>query len=68
MITITDLAMSYGPKLLFTDVNLIINKGNRYGLVGANGAGKSTLLRVIAGEEEASFGDFHSQRGYLRRE
>ncbi|MEI6187791.1 MAG: ABC-F family ATP-binding cassette domain-containing protein [Alphaproteobacteria bacterium] len=72
MITITDLAMSYGPKLLFTDVNLIINKGNRYGLVGANGAGKSTLLRVIAGEEEASFGEVSVMRntriGWLKQD
>ncbi len=72
MITITDLAMSYGPKLLFTDVNLIINKGNRYGLVGANGAGKSTLLRVIAGEEEASFGEVSIMRntriGWLKQD
>jgi ATPase subunit of ABC transporter with duplicated ATPase domains len=72
MITITDLAMSYGPKLLFTEVNLIINKGNRYGLVGANGAGKSTLLRVIAGEEEASFGDVSIMRntriGWLKQD
>jgi len=72
MITITDLAMSYGPKLLFTEVNLIINKGNRYGLVGANGAGKSTLLRVIAGEEETSFGDVsimkNTRIGWLKQD
>jgi ATPase subunit of ABC transporter with duplicated ATPase domains len=57
MITITNLAMSYGPKLLFTEVSLNINKNNRYGLVGANGAGKTTFMKVVANEEEASFGE-----------
>jgi ATPase subunit of ABC transporter with duplicated ATPase domains len=72
MITITNLAMSYGPKLLFTDVNLNINKGNRYGLVGANGAGKSTFLKVVAQEEEASFGEVslmkNSRIGWLKQD
>ena len=49
MISITELAMNYGPKLLFTDVNLILQEGEVYGLVGANGAGKSTFLRVLMG-------------------
>ena len=57
MISITELAMNYGPKLLFTDVNLILQEGEVYGLVGANGAGKSTFLRVLMGEEEPAFGD-----------
>jgi ATPase subunit of ABC transporter with duplicated ATPase domains len=57
MISITNLAMNYGPKLLFTDVNLILQEKEVYGLVGANGAGKSTFLRVLMGEEEAGFGE-----------
>ena len=56
MITIINLAMQYGPKLLFLDVNLNLNIGNRYGLVGANGAGKSTFFKVITKEEEPSGG------------
>ncbi|WP_316353252.1 ATP-binding cassette domain-containing protein [Candidatus Trichorickettsia mobilis] len=56
MITVINLAMQYGPKLLFLDVNLNLNTGNRYGLVGANGAGKSTFFRVITKEEEPSGG------------
>ncbi len=72
MITITDLAMSYGPKLLFTEVNLNINKGNRYGLVGANGAGKTTFMRVVGGEEEASFGEVslikNTKVGWLKQD
>ena len=59
MITITDLAMQYGSKLLFTDVNLAIKQTNRYGLVGANGAGKSTFFKIIMKEEEVSFGDIN---------
>lgn len=57
MITITNLAMGYGPKILFTEVNLNINKNNKYGLVGANGAGKTSFMKVVAGEEEPSFGE-----------
>lgn len=51
MILISQLAMSYGEKLLFFDVNLNLTGQNRYALVGANGAGKSTLLKLITGEE-----------------
>jgi ATPase subunit of ABC transporter with duplicated ATPase domains len=72
MLTINDLAMAYGPKLLFTDVNLNLVSGNRYGLVGANGAGKSTFLRVITAEEEPSFGEValakRSRVGWLKQD
>lgn len=54
----TNLAMSYGAKILFTDVSLHIKQGNRYGLVGANGAGKSTFFKILFQEEEASIGEF----------
>lgn len=57
MIITTSLAMSYGAKILFTDVNVHIKNGNRYGLVGANGAGKSTFFKVLIKEEEASIGE-----------
>ncbi len=57
MIITTNLAMSYGAKILFTDVNVHIRNGNRYGLVGANGAGKSTFFKVLIKEEEASIGE-----------
>ena len=56
-ITITNLAMQYGSKLLFTDVNLNINTHNRYGLVGANGAGKSTFFKLLIQEEQPSAGE-----------
>ncbi len=57
MITINNLAMQYGARLLFTDVNLNLNSNNRYGLVGSNGAGKSTFLKLIMKEEEPSSGE-----------
>ncbi len=57
MITITNLAMSYGGQVLFTDCNLQLDKGKRYGIVGANGSGKSTLLRILSKEEPPQEGD-----------
>jgi ATPase subunit of ABC transporter with duplicated ATPase domains len=57
MIALNQLGMTYGQKLLFCDVNLNLNTGNAYALVGANGCGKSTFFKLITGEEEASFGE-----------
>lgn len=57
MLTINSLAMTYGSKLLFTDVNLNLNKGNKYSVVGANGTGKTTFLKLLTGEEEPSYGE-----------
>ena len=56
MIAVTNLVKAYGSQVLFANVNLQLNPGCRYGLVGANGSGKSTLARIIAGEEEQSDG------------
>jgi ATPase subunit of ABC transporter with duplicated ATPase domains len=55
-IIFNNLAMAYGNRLLFADVNLKLTGRTRYALVGANGAGKSTLLRLITGEEETTDG------------
>ena len=57
MITMTNLSKAYGGQVLFEGVNLQLDSGKRYGIVGANGSGKSTLLRILSGEEEASTGD-----------
>ncbi|MCC8418424.1 MAG: ATP-binding cassette domain-containing protein [Rickettsia endosymbiont of Glossina mortisans submortisans] len=59
MIIINDLAMSYGARILFTDVNLHIKNNKRYGLVGANGAGKTTFFKVLTKEEASAFGDIN---------
>ena len=49
MITVSDLSVQFGKRILFQDVNLKFTPGNCYGIIGANGAGKSTLLRTISG-------------------
>ena len=56
MITVSNLAMQFGKKPLFSDVNLKFTPGNCYGVIGANGAGKSTFLRLISGELDATRG------------
>ncbi|MDO5017127.1 MAG: ABC-F family ATP-binding cassette domain-containing protein [Porphyromonas sp.] len=56
MIQLNDLAIQFGGRTLFQDVNLQFLPGNCYGIIGANGAGKSTLLRIISGDLEATKG------------
>ena len=56
MITISDLSIQFGKRVLYKDVNLKFTNGNIYGVIGANGAGKSTLLKAISGELEPSKG------------
>jgi ATPase subunit of ABC transporter with duplicated ATPase domains len=56
VITIVDLAKSYGARTLFEDVSLKLVAGSRYGLVGANGSGKTTFMEIVAGDEPASDG------------
>jgi ATPase subunit of ABC transporter with duplicated ATPase domains len=57
MLTFNELSMAFGNQLLFCDVNLILNPGQRYAVVGANGSGKSTLFKLITGEEEVGLGN-----------
>ena len=57
MVQITGLGMQYATKKLFENVNLKLDKGKRYGLIGANGAGKSTFLKILSGEIEHTSGD-----------
>ncbi|MGI6243163.1 MAG: ABC-F family ATP-binding cassette domain-containing protein [Prevotella sp.] len=56
MITLTNLAIQFGKRVLYKDVNVKFTRGNIYGVIGANGAGKSTLLRAISGELEPNKG------------
>ena len=56
MITVSDLAIQFGKKVLYKDVNIKFTQGNIYGIIGANGAGKSTLLRAISGELDPTKG------------
>lgn len=56
MITLNNLAIQFGKRVLYKDVNIKFTRGNIYGVIGANGAGKSTLLRAISGDLEPSKG------------
>ena len=56
MITVTNLAIQFGKRTLYKDVNIKFTAGNIYGVIGANGAGKSTLLKAISGELEPNKG------------
>ena len=56
MITLTNLAIQFGKRVLYKDVNIKFTRGNIYGVIGANGAGKSTLLRAISGDLEPNHG------------
>ena len=56
MITLTNIAVQFGKRTLYKDVNIKFTAGNIYGVIGANGAGKSTLLKVISGELEPNKG------------
>lgn len=56
MITFSNLAIQFGKRILYQDVNMKFTNGNIYGIIGANGAGKSTLLKAISGELEPNKG------------
>ncbi len=72
MITINNLSKSYGKKILFENISLNINRGEKIGLIGPNGSGKTTLFSIILRETESSGGDVHVHKniliGYLPQE
>ena len=63
MITLSNIAVQFGKRILYQDVNMKFANGNIYGIIGANGAGKSTLLKVISGELEPTKGTFEMGPG-----
>ena len=63
MLTVAGLTKSFGGRVLFDDVSLTLQSGERVGLVGPNGAGKSTLLKIILGKEEPDAGEVTFIRG-----
>ena len=63
MITLTNLAIQFGKRVLYKDVNIKFTRGNIYGVIGANGAGKSTLLRAISGDLEPNKGSIEMGAG-----
>jgi len=56
MITVSDLVLQFGKRILFQDVNMKFANGNCYGIIGANGAGKSTFLKILTGELDSTRG------------
>ncbi len=63
MVQTVNLKKAFGPKVLFQDINLKLDTGKRYGLIGANGAGKTTFLKILSGEEDATEGEVQVQSG-----
>src|SRR6185437_13122679 len=56
MISVNNLSLRYGKRVLFEDVNIRFTEGNCYGIIGANGAGKSTFLKILSGEIDPTTG------------
>lgn len=56
MITVSNLSLRYGKRVLFEDVNIKFTEGNCYGIIGANGAGKSTFMKIVSGEIDPTTG------------
>ena len=63
MITASNIAPSYGKRVIFKDVNIKFTPGNCYGLIGANGAGKSTFLKILAGQLDPDHGEISKGPG-----
>jgi ATPase subunit of ABC transporter with duplicated ATPase domains len=57
MITVSDLAIQFGKRILFQDVNMKFTPGNCYGIIGANGAGKSTFIKMLSGDLQSTRGN-----------
>lgn len=57
MVQVVNLKKAFGPRVLFAEINLKLDAGKRYGLIGANGAGKTTFLKILSGEEDATEGE-----------
>ena len=56
MVSVSNLSLRFGKRVLFDDVDLKFTTGNCYGVIGANGAGKSTFLKILTGEIEPTTG------------
>jgi ATPase subunit of ABC transporter with duplicated ATPase domains len=63
MLSVSNLSVQFGKRVLFDEVNVSFNHGNCYGIIGANGAGKSTFLKVLTGKMEPNSGNVHLESG-----
>ena len=63
MLSVNNLSVQFGKRILFDEVNTVFTHGNIYGVIGANGAGKSTFLKIISGEMDPTSGNVHLEPG-----
>ncbi|MXV37384.1 ATP-binding cassette domain-containing protein [Flavobacteriaceae bacterium Ap0902] len=63
MLTVSNVSLQFGKRVLFDEVNIKFTKGNCYGIIGANGAGKSTFLKILSGEQEPTSGHVSLEPG-----
>lgn len=63
MLTVSNLSLQVGKRVLFDEVNIMFTKGNCYGIIGANGAGKSTFLKILTGKQEPTTGNVSLEPG-----
>ncbi|MDB4181637.1 ATP-binding cassette domain-containing protein [Polaribacter sp.] len=63
MLSVSNLSVQFGKRILFDEVNTKFVQGNCYGIIGANGAGKSTFLKIISGKMEPTSGQVHLEKG-----
>ncbi|MCT4665797.1 MAG: ATP-binding cassette domain-containing protein [Flavobacteriales bacterium] len=63
MISVNNLSLQFGKRVLFDEVNIKFTKGNTYGIIGANGAGKSTFLKILSGEQDPTKGNVSIEKG-----
>lgn len=63
MLTVSNVSLRFGKRVLFEDVNIKFTEGNCYGLIGANGAGKSTFLKILSGELDSQTGSISMNPG-----
>lgn len=63
MLSVSNLSVQFGKRILFDEVNVSFTQGNCYGIIGANGAGKSTFLKILAGEIDPTSGKVHLETG-----
>ena len=63
MLSVSNLSVQFGKRILFDEVSTKFQQGNCYGIIGANGAGKSTLLKIISGKQDPTSGQVHLEKG-----
>lgn len=63
MLSVSNLSVQFGKRVLFDEVNIKFTQGNCYGIIGANGAGKSTFLKILSGEIDPTSGQVHLEQG-----